>query len=155
MFSKVFYFTKTQQRPNSSFDYVYFINTYMHIFLWRRERLPTPVFCPGEFHGLYSPWGHEESDTTGRLSLHMHIFTDFIFFVPISTENFWLLNWTELTTTKILPFPLAFLCFPTVIFAGTLTLNVDVIIRSLALSVGWFQSWNLPMSHSQVIGKLK
>ena len=27
---------------------------------WRRERLPTPVFCPGEFHGLYSPWGHKE-----------------------------------------------------------------------------------------------
>ena len=25
---------------------------------WRRERLPTPVFWPGEFHGLYSPWGH-------------------------------------------------------------------------------------------------
>ena len=23
----------------------------------RRERLPTPVFWPGEFHGLYSPWG--------------------------------------------------------------------------------------------------
>ena len=22
-----------------------------------------------EFHGLYSPWGHEESDTTERLSL--------------------------------------------------------------------------------------
>ena len=21
---------------------------------WRRERLPTPVFWPGEFHGLYS-----------------------------------------------------------------------------------------------------
>ena len=20
---------------------------------WRRERLPTPVFWPGEFHGLY------------------------------------------------------------------------------------------------------
>ena len=30
--------------------------------LWRRERLPTPVFWPGEFHGLYSPWGHKESD---------------------------------------------------------------------------------------------
>ena len=29
------------------------------------ERLPTPVFWPGEFHGLYSPWGHKESDTTG------------------------------------------------------------------------------------------
>ena len=24
---------------------------------WRRERLPTPVSWPGEFHGLYSPWG--------------------------------------------------------------------------------------------------
>ena len=27
----------------------------------RRERLPTSVFGPGEFHGLYSPWGHKES----------------------------------------------------------------------------------------------
>ena len=24
---------------------------------------------PGEFQGLYSPWGHKESDMTGRLSL--------------------------------------------------------------------------------------
>ena len=24
---------------------------------WRREQLPTPMFWPGEFHGLYSPWG--------------------------------------------------------------------------------------------------
>ena len=23
--------------------------------------LPTPVFWPGEFHGLYSPWGCKES----------------------------------------------------------------------------------------------
>jgi len=30
----------------------------------RGERLPTPVFWPGEFHGLYSPWDHKESDTT-------------------------------------------------------------------------------------------
>ena len=37
---------------------------------WRRERLPTPVFWPEEFHGLYSPWGCKESDTTERLSLH-------------------------------------------------------------------------------------
>ena len=29
-----------------------------------RERLPTPVFWPGEFHGLYNPWGHKESDMT-------------------------------------------------------------------------------------------
>ena len=29
---------------------------------WRRERLPTPVFWPGEFHGLYIPWGNKELD---------------------------------------------------------------------------------------------
>ena len=37
---------------------------------WRRARLPTPVFWPGEFQGLYSPWGCEESDTTERLLLY-------------------------------------------------------------------------------------
>ena len=31
---------------------------------WRREKLPTPVFRPGEFHGLHSPWGLKELDTT-------------------------------------------------------------------------------------------
>ena len=38
---------------------------------WRRGQLPTPVFCPGEFHGLYmySPWGRKESNTTEWLSL--------------------------------------------------------------------------------------
>ena len=29
------------------------------------ERLPIPVFWPREFHGLYSPWGCKELDTTG------------------------------------------------------------------------------------------
>ena len=36
---------------------------------WRRKWQPTPVFLPGESHGErslagYSPWGHNESDTT-------------------------------------------------------------------------------------------
>ena len=35
----------------------------------RRERLPTPVFWPGESHWLYSPGGHKESDMTEQLSL--------------------------------------------------------------------------------------
>ena len=35
---------------------------------WRRDRLPTPVFWLGEFHGLYSPQGCKESDTTEQLS---------------------------------------------------------------------------------------
>ena len=29
---------------------------------------PPPVFWPGEFHKLYSPWGHKESDMTEWLS---------------------------------------------------------------------------------------
>ena len=41
---------------------------------WRRERLATPVFCPGEFHGWCSPWGRRESDSTERLSLSLCIF---------------------------------------------------------------------------------
>ena len=41
---------------------------------WRRDRLPTLVFWPGEFHRLYvcrSPWGGKESDTTEQLSLSL------------------------------------------------------------------------------------
>ena len=39
---------------------------------WTRERLPTPVFWPREFHGLYSLWSYDkESDTPEQLtSLH-------------------------------------------------------------------------------------
>ena len=42
---------------------------------WRRSSgegkgwLPTPIFWPGEFHELYSPWGHKEPYTTKQLSL--------------------------------------------------------------------------------------
>ena len=28
-----------------------------------KGKATTPVFQPGEFHGLYSPWGHKESDS--------------------------------------------------------------------------------------------
>ena len=28
---------------------------------WRREQLPTPVFWPGEFYELCSPWGHNDN----------------------------------------------------------------------------------------------
>ena len=39
---------------------------------WRRERLPTLVFWPGEFHGQrslagYSPWGRKKFDTAEQL----------------------------------------------------------------------------------------
>ena len=37
---------------------------------WRSEYLPTPVFWPGEFHGLYSSWGPKKLDTAEQLLLH-------------------------------------------------------------------------------------
>ena len=40
---------------------------------WIKERLPPPVFWPGEFHRLYSSWGHKESDTTEQLSFTSHL----------------------------------------------------------------------------------
>ena len=44
---------------------------------WRRERLATPIFWSGEFHGLYSPWGCKESDMTECLSL-TYMYCNFI-----------------------------------------------------------------------------
>ena len=37
--------------------------------LWRMEQLPTPVFWPGEFHGLYIVRGVAKS---GTLLSHFH-----------------------------------------------------------------------------------
>ena len=53
---------------------------------WRRECLPTPVFWPGEFHGLYSPQGGKESTQLSDFySLH------FVFIctssIPLFTLN--------------------------------------------------------------------
>ena len=41
----------------------------------RREHPPSPVFWPGEFHGLYTSWGLKESDTTESLSLSLPSFS--------------------------------------------------------------------------------
>ena len=49
---------------------------------WRRERLPTPVFWPGEFHGLYIVHGLTKSQT--QLSdFHFHCQYSFLEIVPI------------------------------------------------------------------------
>ena len=45
---------------------------------WSRNLQPTPVFFPGKFHGQrslagYSPWGHEESNTTEQLNALMFL----------------------------------------------------------------------------------
>ena len=40
---------------------------------WRREQLPTPVFRPGELHGLYRPWGHNEQNQVTDFQFHSQI----------------------------------------------------------------------------------
>ena len=41
--------------------------------LWRREWLPTPILWPGEFHQLYSPWGHKQTmSRTQPSDFHFH-----------------------------------------------------------------------------------
>ena len=49
-----------------------FYNFSNYIYL-EKGRLPTPVFWPGEFHGLYRPWGCKELDTNEWLSLSLSI----------------------------------------------------------------------------------
>ena len=55
----------------------------------RRERLPIPVFWPGEFHGLYRPWGQKESDILSDLHFH---FLSLCIHCPMSSSNCCLLT---------------------------------------------------------------
>ena len=36
------------------------VRSWVRKILWRRKSLPSPVFWPKEFHGLYSPWSCRE-----------------------------------------------------------------------------------------------
>ena len=60
---------------------------------WRRGRLPTPVFWPREFHGLYSPRGCKQLDMTERLSLSLQSVLNtkqvFAVIVIILISKFW------------------------------------------------------------------
>ena len=51
-----------------------------------KGRLHTPVSWP-EFRGLYSPWGHKESDTTQQLSLSVETIRMAV--IPASYISFW------------------------------------------------------------------
>ena len=39
---------------------------------WRRERLPTPLFLPGEFQRLYSPWGCKSRTRLNNFNFHFY-----------------------------------------------------------------------------------
>ena len=62
-------------------------NSWVRKICWRRDRLPTPVFWPREFQGLYSPWGHKELDMTEWLSLSLFRFISFKDAIIISSDS--------------------------------------------------------------------
>ena len=52
-------------------------DTWVQTLGWKHpleKEIAIPAFWPGEFHGLYSPWGHKDSDTTEHLSLYLDIY---------------------------------------------------------------------------------
>ena len=60
---------------------------------WRRKWQHTPVFLPGESHGLrsqvgYSLQGCKESDTTEQLHFHFHYYIQGKFRVKRALENY-------------------------------------------------------------------
>ena len=50
-----------------------------------KGKATTPVCWPGEFHGLYSPWGHKELDTTEQLLLHFTLLLLYCYHPSIHT----------------------------------------------------------------------
>ena len=56
---------------------------------WRREWLHIPVFWPGESHGLFSPWGRKESDTTEWLSLTFRLPHILVSLFLLQTSHCW------------------------------------------------------------------
>ena len=54
---------------------------------WRRDRLPTPVLGPGEFHGLYIVHGVAKS-WTWLSNFDFHDYVWFYNFLPFFPSNF-------------------------------------------------------------------
>ena len=56
----------------------------------RRERLPTPVSWPGEFHGLYSSWGRRvghDSETFTLILLDLFYYSHISFHDDNNNDN--------------------------------------------------------------------
>ena len=56
----------------------------------KKGKATTPVFCPGEFPGLYSPWGRKELDMTEWLSHSLY----YIHYLQQNFSGIWALAWT-------------------------------------------------------------
>ena len=74
------------------------------------------IFWPGESHGLYSPWGRKELDTTEGLSLHslgeFHEALVFVFYRRKLNVITYLLGIRHVTDDHLLNIPSTLLGFP-------------------------------------------
>ena len=59
---------------------------------WRRERLSTPVFWPGEFHGLYSPWDWIEHEWA-TFAFQSFLYWTWRETLALYSQACWLLEW--------------------------------------------------------------
>ena len=75
---------------------------------WRRAWQPTPVFLPGESHGLrslvgYSPWGHKESDTNEQLTVEVTNRFKRLDLIGRVPEELWIENIVQEMVIKTIP----------------------------------------------------
>ena len=79
--------------PFRKLEFVFHVCKSVSVWTWRRERLPTPVFWPGELHGLYSSWGRKESDMTEQLSLSLAICMSSLKICLFRLSIYFFFNW--------------------------------------------------------------
>ena len=91
---------------------------------WKRERLPTRVFWPGEFHGLYSP---SVTKSRTRLSnFHFHFTFQAIHFRSNSQNLTWnnrLVQNRERSTTRLILSPCLFNLYAECIMRNAMLVN--------------------------------
>ena len=123
---------------------------------WRRERLPASVFWPREFHGLYSPWGRKESDTTEWLSLADSLIQSlshvWLFATPWTAACQASLSITSLSSLKlmsiesVMPSSHLILCRP--LLLPSVFPSIRVFSSESALHIRWPKYWNFSFSIS-------
>ena len=99
---------------------------------WKRERLLTPVFWPGEFHKLYSPWGHKELDMNERLSLHQEVGTLISPFYHIDSDR--MNNFTQITQVREQDFNLTLSVSSQLIYLVTIVLITYIFYLQVSTS---------------------
>ena len=93
------------------------VQSWVRKILWRGKSLPSPVFWPKEFHGLYSPWSCREWHTTEWLSLSQVIFQYHFSLSLVCILSAYNKTWEVITTTERVVFLIPFLLWITYMFS--------------------------------------